>query len=201
MRLSKHEYFLQMAELVSRRSTCLRRNVGAVLVNRLGHVLATGYNGVASGMPHCNEPTDVVPQSELTQTFFPYRFQEEPGEEYEDIASQDVFLYGAACQGASYPSGQNLDSCQAIHAEQNALLQCHDVQSIHAVYVTASPCTTCTKLLMNTSAELIVFREEYPHKEARDLWGASRGPGSWLHYPQNALPGQNPSGVGAYNRG
>ncbi|MEN6317299.1 MAG: cytidine/deoxycytidylate deaminase family protein [Syntrophaceae bacterium] len=45
-------YFMDIADLVSRRSTCLRRSVGAVLV-RDRRVLATGYNGAPSGLHHC----------------------------------------------------------------------------------------------------------------------------------------------------
>lgn len=46
------EYFLQVAQLVSRRATCLRRRVGAVLVKDK-KILATGYNGAPSGLKHC----------------------------------------------------------------------------------------------------------------------------------------------------
>lgn len=46
------EYFLDIAELVSRRSTCLRRSVGAVLVKDR-RILATGYNGAPTGLRHC----------------------------------------------------------------------------------------------------------------------------------------------------
>ncbi|MFH0838819.1 MAG: cytidine/deoxycytidylate deaminase family protein [Candidatus Omnitrophota bacterium] len=46
------EYFLEIAHLVSRRSTCLRRYVGAVIVKDR-HILATGYNGTPSGITHC----------------------------------------------------------------------------------------------------------------------------------------------------
>jgi len=53
-RPSWDEYFLEMAELVSKRSTCLRRSVGAVLV-REKRILATGYNGAPSGLKHCIE--------------------------------------------------------------------------------------------------------------------------------------------------
>ncbi|KJJ83754.1 dCMP deaminase [Candidatus Omnitrophus magneticus] len=53
-RPSWDEYFRSIAELVATRSTCLRRKVGAVLVKDK-HVLATGYNGAPSGVPHCLE--------------------------------------------------------------------------------------------------------------------------------------------------
>lgn len=46
------EYFLDIAELVSRRSTCRRRSVGAVLVKEK-RILATGYNGAPTGLRHC----------------------------------------------------------------------------------------------------------------------------------------------------
>jgi dCMP deaminase len=51
-RPSWDEYFIEIARLVVSRSTCLRRQVGAVLVKDK-KILATGYNGAPSGLPHC----------------------------------------------------------------------------------------------------------------------------------------------------
>jgi dCMP deaminase len=45
-------YFMGIVELVAKRSTCLRRSVGAALV-RDKRILATGYNGAPSGLKHC----------------------------------------------------------------------------------------------------------------------------------------------------
>jgi dCMP deaminase len=53
-RPSWDEYFMDIARLVSGRSTCLRRHVGAVIVKDR-RILATGYNGAPSGLPHCDE--------------------------------------------------------------------------------------------------------------------------------------------------
>jgi len=53
-RLSWDEYFMQMAELTAQRSTCLRRQVGAVIVKDR-HIIATGYNGAPRGLKHCEE--------------------------------------------------------------------------------------------------------------------------------------------------
>ena len=53
-RPSWDEYFSNIAKLVSSRSTCLRRNVGAVVVKNK-QILATGYNGAPSGVTHCDE--------------------------------------------------------------------------------------------------------------------------------------------------
>jgi len=150
MRPDRDTWAMKMASLTAHRSTCCRRNVGAVLLNERGHVLATGYNGVAAGQPHCNEIL-TVPRYDLG-------------------TSMAQISYPNACSGAYSPSGTNLDGCQAIHAEQNALLQCRDVYAIHTCYVTASPCITCVKLLLNTSCQRIVFLEDYPHSAAKELW-------------------------------
>jgi len=54
MRPSWDQYFMQITQLVSTRSTCMRRQVGALLVKDK-NILATGYNGVPSGIRHCQE--------------------------------------------------------------------------------------------------------------------------------------------------
>ena len=53
-RPSWDEYFMEMAELTAQRSTCIRRQVGAVIV-REKRAIATGYNGAPRGLAHCEE--------------------------------------------------------------------------------------------------------------------------------------------------
>ena len=132
MRISRDEWGLRLAQITSLRSTCLRRQVGCILTDSRGIVLATGFNGVPAGLPHCNE--------------------------------------GYPCPGAEAPSGQALDQCRAIHAEQNALIQLTRPYEVETVYTTTFPCTHCIKMLMNTSASRIVYLEEYSHNEAQELW-------------------------------
>lgn len=143
MRPSKDETWIRIARELAAQSTCLRRHVGCVLIDTRGHVDGTGWNGNAAGEKHCNE-RDLSP--------------DEP-------------TYPNACSGARAASGTNLDWCEAIHAEQNALLQCSDPWMLRTCYCTASPCMTCTKLLLNTGCQRIVFLEDYPHNDAaRKLW-------------------------------
>jgi dCMP deaminase len=52
-RPSWDQYFMDITRLVATRSTCLRRQVGAILVKER-NILATGYNGVPSGISHCD---------------------------------------------------------------------------------------------------------------------------------------------------
>jgi dCMP deaminase len=156
-RLSRERWAMEIAQTTALRSTCLRRQVGAVLLDARGHVLSTGYNGVAGGEAHCND-YEVYSSPQRTEEKYP----------------ESHTVYPHACPGAFSPSGTNLDGCQAIHAEQNALLQCRNPHEIDAIYCTASPCMTCTKLLMNTSCRLVYYEEAYPHQAAAEkLWLAN----------------------------
>ena len=47
-------YFMEIAGIVAKRSTCVRRNVGALIV-RDRRILSTGYNGAPSGLAHCGD--------------------------------------------------------------------------------------------------------------------------------------------------
>jgi dCMP deaminase len=51
-RISRHQMWMQMAEIASRRSTCMRRNVGCIIVKD-NNIVSLGYNGSPPGQPHC----------------------------------------------------------------------------------------------------------------------------------------------------
>lgn len=163
-RPSRETTWLEVATVLAKRSTCLRRAVGCVLVDVRGHVLATGFNGVASGEPHCHELASHVrplvpdPGDERDGTWVPCA-----------LTRKDVLPH--ACPGAFAASGTDLDGCHAVHAEQNALLQCRDVQAIDTCYVTTAPCVTCTKLLLSTGCRHVVYLADYPQAAAaQELW-------------------------------
>lgn len=54
MRATWDEYFMEICEVVKTRATCLRRQVGAVIVKD-NRIITTGYNGSPSGLKHCTE--------------------------------------------------------------------------------------------------------------------------------------------------
>lgn len=139
MRPTRDQSMMEYALVAARRSTCIRRAVGCVLADANGHELAIAHNGVASGLPHCNE--------------------------------------GHPCPGHDLPPGQ--DSCEGVHAEQNAILKCKDPYKIHTAYITTSPCKPCLKLLLNTSCKRIVFLEELEDTWPRDTWLASGNFRTW----------------------
>lgn len=121
-RLDKHEYFMSIAIAVASRSTCPRRAVGCVITDDHDRIMATGFNGVPRGEPHCiDEP----------------------------------------CLGANMTSGEGLEICRALHAEQNALAQCKDILQIYNVYCTTYPCLNCLKQIINTSVKSMYFMEAY----------------------------------------
>lgn len=53
-RPSWDDYFLEVAKLISKRSTCLRRKVGAIIVKDK-RIISSGYNGAPAGLAHCKE--------------------------------------------------------------------------------------------------------------------------------------------------
>jgi dCMP deaminase len=120
-RLSKDEYFLEIANTVAQRGTCERRKVGCVLVDSDNHIVATGYNGVAKNFTHCIDNP---------------------------------------CEGASYPSGEGLELCEAIHAELNAFLQCRSDDSL-TMYTTTTPCVACAKVICNSNVKRVVSTSQY----------------------------------------
>jgi len=124
-------YFLKMAGLVSERSTCLRRKVGAVIVKDK-HVLATGYNGAPKGLPHC-------------------------------------LVEGCLREKLKIESGMRHELCRGVHAEQNAIIQCayHGVSTKDStMYINASPCKICAKIIINAGIKRIVYNGDYPDLDA-----------------------------------
>lgn len=132
-RLTKVQWAMALVDVTAKRSTCLHRQIGCVLLNAKGHVLATGYNGAASGLPHCSD------------------------------------LGFCAKEDVGFTSGQGHDHCVAIHAEQNALMQCRFIDEIDTAYISCSPCMTCAKLFLNTGVKAIFYHKQYPDTKALDM--------------------------------
>ena len=125
-RISWESYFMNIAAEVATRSTCDRKNVGAVIV-RGKTILSTGYNGSVKGMAHCDEV----------------------GHE----------MYNGHC-------------VRTIHAEVNAVAQAarNGVRVDQSeIYVTASPCYDCFKIIVNAGINSIYFGEFYRDKRIEEL--------------------------------
>lgn len=79
---------------------------------------------------------------------------------------------GCLREKLNIPSGQRHELCRAIHAEQNALVQCAKYGipcDGSTVYVTVSPCIICLKLLINAGIKRIVTYDYYPDELSKKM--------------------------------
>lgn len=151
-RLSNDEYYLSLLPGVANRSTCLRRAVGAIIVD-VGHrVLSMGFNGVPIGFPHCGVERNLDPISSSALRH----------------ASKHKHVL---CQGMDDPKGDTR-RCNSVHAEINALLTCADLQRAHTMYVSCSPCRICALAIANTNIKRVVCQELYAD-DARHILAAA----------------------------
>lgn len=130
-RPDREGWLLGIAAAVGAIADCRRRTVGAVLYDpRSFHVLSTGYNGRAAGVPGC-----------LTAGACPRGHSDVP-------TRSDYFVPGSP------------GSCDAIHAEDNALRRARerniDVTGAHCA-VTCEPCQGCYALLRHYGIELVFW--------------------------------------------
>lgn len=138
MRPEKDTYYLDIALAVSKRSTCLRRRYGAVIVKD-DVIVATGYNGSPRGELNCCDE--------------------------------------GMCPRADQPHNSgDYSECNAVHAEQNAMicasrsdmigatlyLACEEYTNSTGKWVEIkqpSPCQICFNMLRNTGIKQIINRE------------------------------------------
>ncbi len=126
-------YFMDIAYMVSTRSRCSRRHVGAVLVQGK-KLLGTAYNGAPMGMPDCSEAGCMISE-EVSLV---------------DVDGEQRMVKKQRC-------------IRTIHAEQNLLLFTDRVdREGSTVYVTDEPCWTCANMLANSGIVEIVFHRSYP---------------------------------------
>ncbi len=131
MRPDWDNYFIEIAKVVSSRSTCLRRKYGAVIVkDRV--IVSTGYNGSPSGMTNCID-TGKCTRKEL-----------------------------------NIPSGERYELCEAVHAEQNAIINGSPERMKDAtIYIAGfeengdfadgAPCKLCNRMIRNAQIKEVVY--------------------------------------------
>ena len=131
-RISKDHYFMNIAIEVSRRSTCTRRQIGAIIVSDVGEIKSTGYNGNPRGLPHCEEMGCIRDKMEI-------------------------------------PSGTRLETCTAVHAEQNALMQAGTNSRGSTLYSTIVPCPICARMILNAQIARVVYIGDYSDLSGLEL--------------------------------
>ena len=141
MDLEKQDrYYMGVASLTAKQSYAIRRKVGAIAVND-GGIIAEGFNGTPSGFDNCCE------QTKRCHNVNPKVVESTPPEYLET-------------------------RWYVLHAESNALMKCcRTGRSTEGstLYVTASPCRECSKLIIQAGVKRVVYLEEYHDLEGIEL--------------------------------
>ncbi|MBP8952028.1 MAG: cytidine/deoxycytidylate deaminase family protein [Armatimonadetes bacterium] len=86
-------------------------------------------------------------------------------------------LGGCYREKLGIPSGQRVELCRAVHAEQNAIAQAAvhgvDLEGDITCYCTTQPCVTCAKMLVNANVKRIVYEGDYPDELALEIFKAA----------------------------
>lgn len=157
-----NQYFMQMAVYASKRSTCDRLFVGAVIVKDKV-ILSTGYNGSIRGMPHCSGPAKYTECEECGYIF-------EWTEDNADVMKSMIWCsecdkLGTLKVKTSVGHMMINNGCQrTVHAEMNALVQAAKkgiAVDGATIYITHSPCWTCFKMIANAGIKEICYNKLY----------------------------------------
>lgn len=146
--------WLDVANVVARRSVCVNAQIGAVIVDATNRIVATGYNGPPAGFFDTRAVRDVPP-------------------EIGDIGC------AAFCPRAVGERDADYHNCAAVHAEANALMFCdRREREGGTIYVTAVPCVSCAKIIANSGAARVVCLDDgAAHRLPQLAVGFIRGSG------------------------
>ncbi len=139
MRIDKHNYYLDIAETVLERSTCLRRNYGAVIVKN-DEIVATGYNGAPRGRANCSDIGHCT-REEL---------QIPSGERYE------------LCRSVHAEQNAIISSSRADLLDSTLYLSGKEAKTGNYIKGT-TPCEMCKRFIINAGIKQIVIRDDKKH--------------------------------------
>jgi deoxycytidylate deaminase/dephospho-CoA kinase len=181
--LTEIEIYMQAAYSMARSSKCLKRHVGAILVDSLGRVVAASYNENPSGTKPCVEEAlynfrchrDIVRNRHFTSLArrgakcpvcdSPILNIEGPPWRcprcYQQGRKTDLELY-------FFPD-RAMNWCTAVHAEVRAILAAGDRARGAVLYTTTFPCMQCAEKITEAGVVGVVYTEAYP-----DPYGSER---------------------------
>lgn len=148
-RISRDEMFSQIVQVVAQRSTCLRYQVGALIV-RDGRIVSMGYNGPVSGRPECIKlPT-------FEELISSPEYAGRPAFQVINELNNDPRL----CEGPG--------CTRSLHAETNAIAFAAKAGvSVDGctLYCSLSPCINCAKVIVNSGIKEVKFLEKYRNED------------------------------------
>lgn len=143
-RISREKMFILMTHVVSKRSSCLRAQVGALLVKE-GHIISMGYNGPVAGAPDCTPR--VTPEEVMNNPFY----KDRPVAKVLEELNLETTCEGPGCT-------------RSLHAETNAIAFAAKtgvpVEGC-TLYCTMSPCINCAKVIINSGIKEVLYLDEY----------------------------------------
>lgn len=145
-RISKEEYYLNIADAVSARGTCIRRNYGAIIV-KVDEIKATGYTGAPRGEVNCCDCGECERE----------RLGCKPGERYELCKSVHAEMNCIISASRTDMLGSTLYLVGRDH-KTGALID-------------AAPCKMCEKLIKNAGIAKIVARQADGSVKVTDVAG------------------------------
>ena len=152
-RISRDEMFSQIVQVVAQRSTCLRHQVGALIV-RDGRIISMGYNGPVSGRPECKS----VPTFEELTTD-PTYWGRAASKVIQELNNDPLLCEGPGCT-------------RSLHAETNAIaFAARAGVSVEGctMYCSMSPCIHCAKVIVNSGIKCVKYLEEYRDHSGLEL--------------------------------
>ena len=133
-RRDKTNYYLDIAEAVLERSTCIRRKFGAIVVKN-DEIISTGYNGAPRGRKNCSD-LDYCQREKLGIP---------RGQRYE------------LCRSVHAEANAIISASRADLIGSTLYLACHDAQT-NEMDGTVEPCSMCKRLILNAGIERVVIR-------------------------------------------
>ena len=143
-RPDRHEHFLNRAKVVAERSTCLRRKVGAIIVNKDGVELSSGYSGAPRNTEHCIDIGNCLRMNLKIPS----------GQRYElcrAVHAEQNAIINAARTGFSIVDGEMYISSEKI---KDAYRNGDEKDKIYG------PCIICNKAIINAGLTVVYMREE-----------------------------------------
>lgn len=168
---SDDECFMAMAYAVGQRSSCMKRRVGALIVDtEQGSVLSSGYNEVPERPDDhsCASTYGMCYRDHLKNKLHNDLLAHERGFSEEDAKTIENILWR---------DFKMLDRCRALHAEEMAILnlvRCGShLASGPVLYVTTFPCNLCANKIVRVGIKEVVYYEPYPVRESIDILGSA----------------------------
>lgn len=163
---TEQESIMAMACACAQRSSCLKRKVGAVIVDQFGNVFSSGYNEVPRSERSCKQEFDGCYRDRLKQKL------------KENILSvfdaQDDTNAAQRVDDEIISQLKILDHCRALHAEENAILNVARFGNSNeldggTIYTSTYPCNLCANKIAQAGIVKVVYLEPYPMREAKTV--------------------------------